>query len=101
MTQFIFLYFSIIIHFPSLSVEAVETLLKFNLKGIGLDVPSIDSIDSPDYPNHNLVLSQEMIIIENLTNLKDLTGVDFTFAAFPLKVKDGDGSPVRAIAIID
>lgn len=86
--------------FPVLSIEAVEYLSDFQLKGIGFDVASIDPIDSNDYPNHNLVLRRNLIIIENLTNLQSLTGKKFELAAFPLKIKEGDGSPVRAVGIV-
>jgi kynurenine formamidase len=85
--------------FPVLSKEACSFLLSCNLKGIGLDVISIDSISSNDFENHNLVLSNGLIIIENLTNLESLINKSFDFAVFPLKIKDGDGSPVRAAAI--
>lgn len=87
-------------NFPFLSEEATRLLLGFNLKGIGLDVCSIDPISSVDFVNHNLVLGQGLIIIENLTNLESLLSKNFDFAAFPLKIKDGDGSPVRATAIV-
>ena len=86
--------------FPVLSKEACSFLLTFNLKGIGLDVISIDSIASTDFENHNLVLGSGLIIIENLTNLENVLNKSFEFAAFPLKIKDGDGSPVRAVAIL-
>jgi len=86
--------------FPVLSPEAAEFLAGFNLKGIGLDVPSIDPVNSADYFNHNLILGKGIIIIENLANLHLLKGLDFYFAAFPLKIKDGDGSPVRAVGMV-
>lgn len=48
------------------------------------------------------LLSNEIITYTNLVNLellpKDKT---FMFYGLPLKIKDGDGSPVRAIAIIE
>jgi kynurenine formamidase len=37
------------------------------------------------------------LIIENLTNLSQLQGKDFTVYALPLKL-DVDGAPTRAIA---
>jgi arylformamidase len=86
--------------FPVLSGEAATYLSGFNLKGIALDVPSIDPVASPDYPNHHLLLGKGLLIIENLANLHLLLQCDFTFASFPLKIKNGDGSPVRAVAMI-
>ncbi len=88
-------------HFPVLSVEASEFLISTKLKGIGLDLPSIDSIDSKDFPNHHLVLGSGLSIIENLTNLGELQNTKFQFTAFPLKIDEGDGSPVRAVAMIE
>ena len=87
-------------HFPVLSVEAVNFLVNCNLKGIGLDFPSIDDIGSKTYPNHNHVLRNGLIIIENLTNLGALADEPFQFAAFPLKIREGDGSTVRAVAFV-
>jgi kynurenine formamidase len=38
---------------------------------------------------------------ENLANLDQVVGRRFTFAGFPLKFRDGTGSPVRAVAILN
>jgi len=85
--------------FPVLSMEATNYLLSQKIKGIGLDVISIDAIDSQDFPNHNLTLGKGLYIIENLTNLHLINQSQFFLSAFPLKIEDGDGSPVRAVAI--
>jgi len=88
-------------NFPVMSDEAVRILLNFNLKGIGLDMISIDQIRSENYLNHVSVLGKGLIIIENLTKLDRLVNKNFHFAAFPLKIRDGDGSPIRAAAILE
>jgi kynurenine formamidase len=87
-------------HFPVLSFVAAKVLASYNIKGVGLDVGSIDKIDSKDYPNHNLILGNNIIIIENLTGLFQLENKPFYFSAFPLKIHEGDGSPVRAAGIV-
>ncbi|MCF8365937.1 MAG: cyclase family protein [Bacteroidales bacterium] len=86
-------------HFPVLSLEAAKFLQEKNLKGIGLDVISIDAINSVDFPIHNIILGNGMFIIENLTNLHLISKEQCLLSALPLKIKDGDGSPIRAIAI--
>ncbi len=87
--------------FPTLSPNAAKQLCQFNLKGVGLDAISVDPIDSTDLPIHKILLSNNLVIIENLTNLSMLPGNKiFDFIALPLKTKDADGAPVRAIAII-
>lgn len=68
---------------------------KYNLNGIGFDLPSIDRSGEA----HQAVLGRDMSIIESLINLRPLIGKRFYFSAVPLKFGDGDGSPVRAYAI--
>lgn len=47
------------------------------------------------------LLKHEIITYTNLVNLNLIKrNTTFMFYGLPLKIKDGDGSPVRAIAII-
>ena len=40
--------------------------------------------------------------MESLVNLDKLVGIGrFTFAGFPLKIRGGTGSPIRAVAIVE
>jgi kynurenine formamidase len=87
--------------FPYLSTQAVEFIVKCGIRAIGLDVISLDAIDSVDYENHHIALSNNLVIIENLCHVDLLINQNFIFSAFPLKIIDGDGSPVRAVAILD
>jgi len=87
--------------FPTLSLSACEYLAGLNLKGIGIDAISIDKIDSILFDNHMLLLKNELIIIENLSNLDVIKNQSFIFSCFPLKFENADGSPVRAVAIIN
>ncbi|AGX44178.1 cyclase family protein [Clostridium saccharobutylicum] len=85
--------------FPSLSEECAKWLSKFNLKGIGIDAISIDSIESTTFPIHKILMKKNIIIIENLTNIDSIINESFILSIMPLKNKDADGSPVRAISI--
>ena len=38
--------------------------------------------------------------MENLCNLEKLFGREFMFYGFPLRVRKGSGSPIRAVAIV-
>jgi arylformamidase len=68
-------------------------------KGIilfGSDAPSMDSMDSTVLPGHNALLRNGIAILEWL----NLAGVEdglYELSALPLKIKGGDGSPVRAV----
>jgi kynurenine formamidase len=87
--------------YPVLSPAAAQWLAAFGLKGFGVDAISADAIDSTALPVHRALLAKNMLIIENLAGLGPLRGKEFTFSCLPLKIVDADGSPVRAVAIID
>lgn len=86
--------------FPFLSAEAAEWLGGFDLKGVGVDTPSVDQADSTSYPAHQALMKSGLLIIENLTNLGIVPAGEVVLACFPLKIEDADGSPVRAVAMI-
>jgi kynurenine formamidase len=92
---------------PILTGEAARWLTKFHLKGIGIDAFSLDKIGPAEkvtpetLPNHYILLENEILLIENLTNLDKLPGSVFQFQCFPLKIENADGSPIRAIALPD
>ncbi len=89
------------VDYPVLTPDAAEWLRGLKLKGVGLDTISADRFDSLDFPVHKTLLGSDCIIIENLTNLDKLPNHSFLFSCFPLNFKQADGSPVRAVAIID
>ena len=53
------------------------------------------------YPKHHKILSNNILVFENLTNLDLIHSNTFVFCALPLKLENSDGAPVRAIAILD
>ncbi|MBN2481711.1 MAG: cyclase family protein [Bacteroidales bacterium] len=87
-------------NYPMLDEEAAEYLATLNLKGAGFDTPSADPVGSENLPVHHILLSNNIFLIENLTNLGLLVDRSFHFACFPLKIKDGESSPVRAVGIM-
>jgi kynurenine formamidase len=88
-------------NYPILSLEAAEWLTQQNLKGIGLDMISIDKVDSQTLPLHAIVLGAGMLILENLNNLDALPESGFQLQCFPLKIRQADGSTSRILAFID
>ncbi|MGE5343987.1 MAG: cyclase family protein [Candidatus Omnitrophota bacterium] len=85
--------------FPVLSLEAAIWIHSFQLKGIGLDTISADEATSTTVPIHKTLLERS-VIIENLTNLGELPSTGFLFSCFPLKLENGEASPIRATALI-
>lgn len=87
--------------FPTIGLETALALVEADVKSVGLDTPSIDSLDSP-YEIHRLLLGKGIPMIENLCNLRELLAYEkVIFVAAPLKVAGGDASSVRAIAIVE
>ncbi|WP_405724865.1 cyclase family protein [Anaerotignum sp.] len=87
--------------YPVVSMEICQYLLDSGKKGVGFDVIGIDPIADGGLTRHKMLLSQkDIVIIENLTNLDQIGGL-FTFAALPLKYRDADGAPVRAVALLE
>ena len=82
--------------YPCIGMETIDYLVGFDLKGIGFDAISIDPIDSK-FENHYIVFENDMIIIENLTNLEQINQEIFELMVLPLKISTADGSPIRAI----
>lgn len=86
--------------YPVLTPEAACFLSGMGLKGIGVDAISVDSPDAHNYPVHLQLLNNNILIVENLTNLSLLRQQEFMFACFPLPLKDGEASPIRAVGIV-
>ncbi len=86
--------------YPSFTQEAINYLAEMPVKGIGIDAISIDPVGAKQLNNHRIFLQGQKIVIENLHDIDKLIGKDFAFMCFPLKLKDGDGSPIRAVAVI-
>ena len=52
------------------------------------------------YEVHHVLLGEEIVIVEALANL-DQAPDEFTFMGFPLNFKGRDGSPIRAVAMVE
>lgn len=83
---------------PYIGLDAAHWLLNKGVKMVGLDFPSIDH---PPFDTHILWLGAGASILENLTNLDRISGTSFTLIALPLPFVGMDGSPVRAVALLD
>ncbi len=87
--------------YPVLSAEAAEWLAARRLKGVGFDAISADPVGASDFVNHLHFFRAGMVIVENLRGLEPLLGRRFLFSCLPLKFADADGSPVRAVALLE
>ena len=84
---------------PGLSEEAAKLLVQRGVKLVGGDTPTIDSDANPIEPAHRVLLPEHILVLENAKNLSKLPPKGAYFIGLPLKIKDGTGCPVRAIAL--
>ena len=85
--------------FPTLTETGCRFLGGLGLKGVGLDTPSPDPADSTDLPAHRVLLDHGLVIVENLCNLGELPQENFVFSCLPLRIRDGEACPVRAVGM--
>lgn len=83
-----------------LSEEATEWIIERDVNNFGIDQPSPD-VPSGTYPCHTLCTEHEVPHMENLCNIEKVVGREFTFIGFPLPLRDGTGSPIRAVAKLE
>jgi kynurenine formamidase len=84
---------------PGLSADAAEYFAQKRVKLVGTDCVSLDPGDGGGgkLAAHYTLLPEGVLILENVSNLAKLPPVSF-FMALPLKIANGTGSPVRAVA---
>lgn len=86
---------------PRISEEVAQCLVDQKIKMLGVEPPSIADVNNLKEVTriHQILMAGDVIIIEGLTNLDQLQNDVCTLFAFPLKIKNGDGSPARIIAL--
>jgi arylformamidase len=81
---------------PVIAADVPAWLQKNGVKLLGMDLPSVDEIDSKSLQNHHALAHAGIAIVESL-DLNDVASGIYQFAALPLKIAGGDGAPMRAI----
>lgn len=84
---------------PGLSISAAQYLASKKINLVGIDSPSIDVGTKKQFPVHQILSQNNILIVENLANLEKIPKNHFKLVVLPLKLKDATGSPVRAIAL--
>jgi len=84
--------------YPDISVEAARFCVACGVELLGTETPSVDHVP---HETHLELLGNNVVIVECLRGLGQVTADEFVFAAIPLNLAGRDGSPVRAVAIVD
>jgi kynurenine formamidase len=83
---------------PGLAISAAKYLVLKKINLVGIDSPSIDLGKDESYNIHHILSKNNILIVENLSNLNKISSNEFNFTILPLKIKNATGSPVRAVA---
>ena len=81
---------------PVIARDVPKWLQERRVKLLGLDVPSVDSIDAKVLVNHHALAAANIAIVESL-DLSEVEAGVYHFSALPLRIEGGDAAPVRAI----
>lgn len=89
---------------PFISQGAAQWLVDRGVRLVAMDTPMPDNPahgwrSKLDSPVHKLLLSNGVILVEYLCNLKELRQSEIELIVLPLKILDGDGSPARCVAV--
>lgn len=87
--------------YSGLSYDAARYLATSGVVNIGVDDPAIDHPKDLNFSGHLVCGEYDITNTENLCNLDQLVGKRFLYFGLPLKIREGSGSPIRAIALLE
>lgn len=83
--------------FTFLGKTGAEFLSKMKIKTVGIDALGVER-DQPRHDTHKILFNKDISIVEGLELSKIKPGRYF-FIGLPLKIKDRDASPIRAVLV--
>jgi arylformamidase len=83
-----------------LSLEAAAYCVEKRVNLVGLDYITVERYGDDDFPVHRLLLENGILILEGI-NLENVPVGRYTLFCFPMKISEGEASPVRAILLAD
>lgn len=91
---------------PYVTPDAAKWLVKQKPKAIAFDFfeeysARLDDFEPDDFEMHKIILGEDIIIIEGLTNLDKLPKKVDKFFACPLKIVETEAAPARIYAILE
>ena len=82
--------------FNSLSPELIHFLADQGVCLVGIDTPSVDPATSKGLESHQALFARNVAVLEGII-LNQVPDGLYSLSALPLRLKDADASPVRAI----
>lgn len=87
--------------YTGLSYAGAKWLAERGVVNIGVDAPAIDHPEDLDFSGHLICGEYNITNTENLCNLDKVVNKRFLYFGLPLKIRDGSGSPIRAVALVE
>lgn len=86
--------------FVGISPDGARWLIDHGIELVGIDYLGVERFESVvnGAPTHHALLENEMIIVEGL-DLSEVPTGSYTLICLPVKIKDSDGAPSRAILV--
>lgn len=86
---------------PRISTELAYWMGEKGIGLLGVEPPSVADVNNIEEVTeiHTILMKYDILIVEGLTNLDQLSKEKVTLVALPLKVENGDGAPARVIAM--
>lgn len=81
---------------PMISEDCAKALGALRPRLVGIDQLSVDRMDDETMPVHRLLIAAGVTILEGLDLSQVKPGDGYFLVALPLRIRAGDGSPVRA-----
>lgn len=87
-------------HLPRIGEDLALWCIENRVKILGVEPPSVADVNNiEEVTRIHKILLGDVIILEGLCNLQEITNEYVSLIALPLKIKNGDGAPCRVVAI--
>lgn len=86
--------------YTALSPDGARWLVNRGVRLVGTDFISIEGTEDPTFPVHRTLLGANVAIVEGL-DLREAVPGPYTLWCLPLKIRDGNGGPARAVLVSD
>jgi arylformamidase len=83
-------------NFVAVGITGAEYLVEKKMELVGVDYLSVESFHAEfEHPVHKKLLGKNVVVLEGL-NLSAIKPGEYELLCLPLKIKHGDGTPMRA-----
>ena len=87
---------------PRIGEDLAHWCVEKKINILGVEPPSVADVNNLEEVTqiHHILMKGDVLIVEGLVNLDKITTNWVWLIALPLPIKAGDGSPIRALALI-